>query len=269
MHEWGHVFSLADHDGDLEVNACSPFGGTALIMSQLPDPIQPNPCTKVPQPEEVCSAWNAYEYTGNADANFIDLPLAYDDLTMVFSDSDDDGCDLDADNDGLLNAVERFLPCPSASGPTQQRNRDTDGDRFLDGVECVYGTDPVSASSVPVVGGTDSDGDKLNNALEATIGSNPNDNDSDDDGVLDGIEWRHYLSSPIDSNTDDDSCNDGREIASINADQEVNVIDLQQISQHFGPASDPDYLVDFDVTKSGSIDVLDLLFVSGKTGPCP
>ncbi len=187
---------------------------------------------------------------------------------MVHSDNAEDGCDGDADNDGKTNAAERYLPCPSAGGPTNQRVRDTDGDRVLDGPECFYGTNPNSAASVPGVGGPDSDNDQLHNGLEALWGSNPNNVDSDGDGIHDGIEYRYYGSEPVSFNTDDDACHDGKEIGSINADQTVNVVDLQQIAQHQSNAGDPLYIVNFDYNKNGQINVVDIQQAATQQGSC-
>jgi len=112
-HEMGHTFSIADHGGS---QCTAPF----QLMAQVPASMPTFPCIQAPNHDELCSAWDRHSYDGNADANFIDLPpyKAYDDLTMVRSDNDEDGCDDDADNDGLTNAAERYTPCGSSSGPT-------------------------------------------------------------------------------------------------------------------------------------------------------
>jgi len=146
--------------------------------------------------------------------------------------------------------------------------RDTDGDRALDGAECFYGTNPNSAASVPGVGGTDTDGDLLHDGLEALLGSNPNDTDSDDDKVTDGVEYRYYNSNPTSTNSDFDACVDGKEVASINADQSVNVVDTQQVAAHFSNAGEAAYLVNHDYTKNGAINVADLSQVAANLGSC-
>ncbi len=263
-HEMGHTFSIADHGG----NQCTaPF----QLMSQVPAFPEPTfPCIQAPNHDELCSAWDRYSYDGNADANFIDLPPSkvYDDTTMVHSDNAEDGCDDDADNDGLTNAAERYTPCPSSSGPTNQRVRDTDGDRVLDGAECWYGTNPNSAASVPGVGGTDSDGDSLNNVLETYLGSNPNDVDSDDDKLSDGVEYRGYNSDPTMANTDGDVCADGKEVASIDADTTVDVVDMQQVAAHQSNSPNPPYHANFDYNKNGQINVADIQQVAAQQGSC-
>jgi hypothetical protein len=49
----------------------------------------------------------------------------------------------------------------------------------------------------------------------------------------------------------------------------VNAIDLQQLAQAFSQTwSAPNYVVDFDVNKSGQINAIDLQFVAQQFGPC-
>ena len=101
-----------------------------------------------------------------------------------------------------------------------------------------------------------------------TIAACGSTSDSDGDGVVNFRETCYYNTSVSGSNSDGDLCADGKEIASINADTQVNVIDLQQIAQSAGPSSDPDYIVDFDITKNGSIDVIDLQQAAAQAGAC-
>ena len=68
------------------------------------------------------------------------------------------------------------------------------------GVECT-----------PVVA-TDTDGDGLSDADEATYGTDINDTDSDDDGISDGDEVHTWTTDPADADTDDDGLDDGAEL---------------------------------------------------------
>ena len=98
---------------------------------------------------------------------------------MPTSDQFGDACDLDDDNDGILDAAEVSLDelksiCPLATATLDPLAIDTDGDRVTDGAECELGSDPANAASKPPpVAGTDTDGDGLSNGFEATIGTNP------------------------------------------------------------------------------------------------
>jgi hypothetical protein len=202
----------------------------------------------------------------NSDRNFIDLPapISFDDLTRPRSDLAGDACDTDDDNDGLLDAAE--APGCNGSGPLNIALSDTDGDRTLDNAECLLGTNPASAASVPpAVVGPDADNDGVPNAHD------PNDSavDSDGDSALDRWEFRHYNTLLTGSNTDADACGDARELASVNGDQVVNSIDLGVIASRYGLSTSPLYTVALDITKDGTINSIDLGYVAGRFGFCP
>jgi hypothetical protein len=188
----------------------------------------------------------------NNDRDFIDLPPTrpYDDLTAAFSDQVNDVCDDDDDNDGLSDLQETAgPPCETASAATNPLAADTDGDLILDGAECALGFDPASAASKPV------------RSQCAPAG------DDDGDKVINSIEFCNYNTDPSAVNTDGDSCGDGREIGSINADKSVNIIDLFQIASAGG--SPAKYILNFDLTKNGTIDVMDLQLAALVYGDCP
>jgi hypothetical protein len=190
----------------------------------------------------------------NNDRDFIDLPpaRAFDDLTAANSDLVNDVCDGDDDNDGLTDDEETAgPPCPSANGPTNPLRADTDGDLALDGAECSLGFDPASIASKPAVAQCDAIGD------------------SDGDKVSDRIEFCYYNTDPHSTNTDGDGCSDGREIGSVNANKAVDIIDLYTIASAGGASTSPKYVVDFDLTKNGSIDVVDLALAASVYGSCP
>ncbi len=219
-------------------------------------------CILIPNPSQL-----------NTDGDFIDLgPLvpAIDDLTNPFSDTLGDLCDSDADNDGLLNTVETGgAPCASAAAPTNPLDKDSDDDRTLDGPECVMSTDPNNAASTPP-GSTlpDPDKDGLASGFELFIGTNPNLSDTDGDGLLDGQEVKFYNTNPLVTNTDGDDCPDGKEAASVNLDRVVNSGDQLLVVLHFGPGSNPGYVVGLDVNRDGTINSGDLLLMAILFGPC-
>ncbi len=195
----------------------------------------------------------------NADANFTELGPAklFDDLTWPSSDNAGDACDTDDDNDGLSDAAEASgPPCASATAATNPLNRDTDGDRILDGSECTLGLDPGTIDAAPPPG-----------CKPPPVG----DVDLDNDGVADAREFCYYGTLSASTNSDGDGCGDGREVASVNADLTVNATDLSQLAQHFGPYMVPNapHLIDFDITKDGNINAIDLSQVAQRFGPCP
>ena len=50
----------------------------------------------------------------------------------------------------------------------------------------------------------DPDGDGLDNLGEQAAGTDPNDSDSDDDGLSDGDEQGVHFTDPLDTDSDDD-----------------------------------------------------------------
>ena len=211
----------------------------------------------IPGPIDNCPA-NANPLQENDDRNFIEMaPKAYDDVTLANSDTAGNACDTDDDNDGLSDAVEDVFPvpgCASATAPISRILRDSDGDRALDGAECARGTNPASVASLP------------------TFAACGNGTDADGDGIRQDREACFYNTDPNDPDTDNDGRFDGCEVASINADTVVNVIDLQQVTAHFTPLPygqpGPPHLVNFDVTKDGAVNVIDMQQVAARFPSC-
>ena len=82
---------------------------------------------------------------------------------------------------------------------------DSDSDGLTDFEEAVLGSDPNNP---------DSDGDGLSDGAEVnTHGTDPLDDDSDDDGLSDGDEVNVYSTDPTDGDSDDDGVTDGDEVA--------------------------------------------------------
>ncbi|MDZ4860178.1 MAG: PQQ-dependent sugar dehydrogenase [Candidatus Hydrogenedentes bacterium] len=61
-------------------------------------------------------------------------------------------------------------------------------------------------------GAPDTDGDGLSDVEEGTLGTNPNDPDSDNDLLDDGDEVNTYNSDPLDTDSDSDGLDDGAEV---------------------------------------------------------
>ncbi|MBI5288017.1 MAG: serine hydrolase [Chloroflexi bacterium] len=189
----------------------------------------------------------------NADGNFIDnsppYPAASDDRTWIMSDASGDACDTDDDNDGRLDVNEIS---GGACVVTSSLLPDTDGDRYLDGAECVAGTDPNDPASKPtpaqcaaylgVTTTTDTDGDLIRDYIEVcNYNSNPNSVDSDGDQLTGGAR---------------DDC----EAASFNGDRVVNSGDQLLLVQEI--LREPDQslrLPNFDINKDGVVNSGDQL----------
>ncbi|RPI02327.1 MAG: OmpA family protein [Ignavibacteriae bacterium] len=112
--------------------------------------------------------------------------------------------DHDADNDGLLNSVEKQIG-------TDPDKSDTDGDGLSDGDEFnKYHTNPLKA---------DSDGDGLNDKDELMIyKTDPNKADTDGDGLSDGDEVLNTKTDPLKVDTDRDYLTDGDEVMKYKTD---------------------------------------------------
>jgi len=100
-----------------------------------------------------------------------------------------DDCDLD----GLTNDEELLTG-------TDPNNPDTDGDSLQDGEEVTQGTNPLDPCDpqIGAVGTADCDGDNLDNDGEILAGTDNNNPDTDDDGLIDGDEVLNG-SDPLDS----------------------------------------------------------------------
>ncbi|MGN0844127.1 MAG: hypothetical protein ACI4QT_02755, partial [Kiritimatiellia bacterium] len=85
----------------------------------------------------------------------------------------------DTDDDGLFDLSETTF----GTNPTKQ---DTDGDGCPDGWEAKYGFNPLDSSNPERSADPDRDG--LTNVEEANLGTNPFVDDTDGDGILDGME---------------------------------------------------------------------------------
>ncbi len=118
---------------------------------------------------------------------------------------------------------------------------------------------PNSATMAP-----DADSDGLPDSLD------PNDasQDTDGDGVKDGVEFRNYNSNVTGVNTDGDTCADGKEVASLNADNSVNAGDQLLLVLEISRVPPPAKLVNFDMNKDGVVNAGDQLFQVLRFGAC-
>jgi len=161
-------------------------------------------------------------------------------------DTDGDGLinalDVDSDNDGLYDGTELGLPCSNPAtdntkhhcipdgdpvSTTSPLDPDTDHGGVKDGSEDVNRNgvldigeaDPTAGNNEDDVMLVDTDKDGLSDIFEIAIGSNPNDADTDDDGVIDGQEPNPAddadgdgLINVLDVDSDNDGLYDGTEL---------------------------------------------------------
>jgi hypothetical protein len=122
----------------------------------------------------------------------------------------------DSDGDGLTDAQEVAIG-------TDPNNPDTDGDGYSDGVEVYFAARGASFNPLgfalpdgggqdpgcpPPLRGVDSDCDLLTDCDEQIIGTNAQLQDTDGDGVPDGVEWQFHT-QPSSPDMDQDPDSDG------------------------------------------------------------
>jgi hypothetical protein len=152
-----------------------------------------------------------------------------------------DACDADKDQDLYNDAAElqhKYVAGECDSDPATTTpldggtDRDHDGDGYLDGVECEFGSNPDDPASVPAIPAADQDGDTLGSSFETyvhTVGVNNSrtltaldvdgdgwlgtvDGDSDGDGIGDGVEVKKFNTSPMNTDSDRDGIDDATEV---------------------------------------------------------
>jgi len=199
---------------------------------------------------ETAFAKNNFNGTFDPESDYSDARVADTDGDGILDGDESPECVLDAgigcfgldsDSDGLTDSVEAMLG-------TDPNNPDTDGDGLSDGVEDANhngvhepefgetnpllmdtdgdmipdGYEPECALDPdPGCNGLDSDSDGLVDAVEATIGTDPDNPDSDGDGLWDGAEDANHNgvyefqigeTDPLDPDTDADGLTDGMEV---------------------------------------------------------
>lgn len=251
-----------DSDGDGLLDGCEVFGNTAGCV--FDDPANAG---WYPGPGSVPSPITDPNDTDTDDGGTNDFEEATNDHTdpRAGQGADDSYHSEDPDNDGLTNDDEE-LNLTICS--TDINNADSDADGVPDGcevlgttttpIDCTY-NDAINSSwytapgtliaplSNPCV--DDTDGDGCDDFLETKVGgmgTNPNDSDTDDDGVQDCTE-RSIGSDPNDPDTDNDGLTDGEEVNDLGTDPIKKDTDgdgcqdaIEVNTYNTDPLSDPD-----------------------------
>ena len=137
--------------------------------------------------------------------------------------ADGNGCSpsqLDADSDGVTNDEDLCPSTPTGEtadgdGCSPSQLVDTDGDTVYDHLDDCPDTPVEETADVNGCAPSqlDPDGDGLTNDQEATANTDPDDADSDDDGLEDGEEVLTLGTDPNDADSDDDGLSDGAEVS--------------------------------------------------------
>lgn len=164
----------------------------------------------------------------------------------------------DTDGDGLQDGTEKGLTAPQGGdtnlalfqpdldpfSTTDPRNPDTDGGGVLDGIEDANHNgrrDAGESDPTTPADDHDVDGDGIDDATELAIGTDPLDADSDDDGIVDGLDGvvdndGDGLIDALDPDSDNDGILDGTE-AGITA--AIAPADTNMASPNFRADLDP------------------------------
>lgn len=181
---------------------------------------------------------------------------------------------VDTDSDGLGDGDELNGTGPLAGiGATDPLDADTDDGGTQDGTETLAdGTNPTAGNGADDAA-ADPDGDGLSNAQESLLGTDPNDADSDNDGLDDGTEVGNDGrldagdTNPLDADTDDDGVSDGAEVLGVDG-----IANNSDETDPLNPDSDNDGLNDgteLGVTQpvpGGSSDGNGTVFTGTDTG---
>ncbi len=160
----------------------------------------------------------------------------------------------DADLDGVSDAAEQrgwIVTVYQADGAAVQRDvnadpraTDTDGDGVSDKDEWTYLLDPRVA---------DTDGDDLTDFQELNlVFSNPLDQDTDKDGLADGLEFNYFGISPVLADTDGDDLDDYEELYIRGEKYDAKVANLPEITVVYSTAPSVYMVTDQSTTKERS-----------------
>jgi hypothetical protein len=155
----------------------------------------------------------------------------------------------DTDGDGIPDGVEVFggNPADPRSNPTNPLNPDTDGDGLCDGSRSVPGV---------CVGGEDIN----NNGLREATETDPNDADTDDDLLSDGLEvlGGNYGEAGVAGTVDADPTRPGRQTDPLNRDTDGDGLDdgVEDVNRdgRFNPELNETDPTDFDTDDGGEGD---------------
>ena len=154
---------------------------------------------------------NLYEFDNSRVEGFDENVYSADNITGSNPLLKDTDADLIQDGEECVSGVDGYVTDPS--------NPDSDGDGMPDGWELLHGLDPFDSSDGDLDldddgwdfdrNGTIEQWEKFTNYEEYLNGTDPNNNDTDGDGMIDGWEGYYGLNPHSDEDRDWDSDSDG------------------------------------------------------------
>ena len=120
-------------------------------------------------------------------------------------------------------------------------------------------------------GKSDKDVDGLTKRIETALGTDPNNPDTDGDGLKDGEEVRIYKTDPLDADTDNDTLTDGEEVNQyktdpLNVDTDGGTVDdFTEVNRGTDPLDPEDDVIKIDVP----IVLEGITFATGKSDIIP
>ncbi|MDQ6524539.1 hypothetical protein RB608_13055 [Nocardioides sp. LHD-245] len=121
---------------------------------------------------------------------------------------------VDSDCDGLTDAEElRGYQIHVELGNGQAHTRVVTSNPGTVDADCAAPRPEHDLDGDDVLDSADTDGDGLGDAAEKSLGTDPRDSDTDDDGLTDDVEFNETYSDPTGQDTDGDSLTDGLEMS--------------------------------------------------------
>ncbi len=120
-------------------------------------------------------------------------------------------------------------------------------------------------------GKSDKDADGLTKRIETALGTDPNNPDTDGDGLKDGEEVRTYKTDPLNTDTDNDTLTDGEEVNQyktdpLNVDTDGGTVDdFTEVNRGTDPLDPEDDVIKIDVP----IVLEGITFATGKSDIIP